>query len=414
MNYEIVRPIGRGGMGEVYLARDPRLHREVALKTLRRDLAGTELEPRLREEARLLARLNHPHIVQIHDITEYEGRLALVMEHVEGQNLHIALREKRGSPGDLLRWLAEVAAALACAHGAGIAHRDLKPENVLITRDGTAKVTDFGIAAEAAGAGDRADDLLALGRLGARLLEDIPDPSPAVRHLVDRLQSRRASQRPQAEDAAEALRLAWHESQQEETAPPRDRPGRSPGLPLAALAAVLALASAAAWWLLTPDNGPQRVAVLEPRITADGELSEDQLAGLRTTVQQALRQAALEDPALELIGQAETAALAGTPRTLAAALGADEVIAPTLRCGSRGCDLAIERTDPAGAVLNRRASSLPVEAELASYNVVLQQWRLLYPERNPAEARPRRSATRLSRVPATLPARTRTAGGSGE
>src|SRR5262245_4857938 len=134
--YEILAPLGAGGMGEVYRARDTRLEREVALKVLPGDLAGDlARRARFEQEARVLAALNHPNILGIFDI----GDSYVVMELVEGSTL-------RGAQLSLRKVLdigAQIAEGLAAAHGAGITHRDLKPDNVMVTKHGRGKVLRF-------------------------------------------------------------------------------------------------------------------------------------------------------------------------------------------------------------------------------------------------------------------------------
>ena len=146
--YRIERIIGQGGMGQVYLARDEQLERLVAIKRLREDGANADHLERFQREAKFLAKLNHPCIVQIYDFIEEPGGCSLVMEYVEGVNLAHKLREECPSSSERLQWLHEIAAGLACAHSAGILHRDLKPENIIVNRAGHAKLTDFGIARE--------------------------------------------------------------------------------------------------------------------------------------------------------------------------------------------------------------------------------------------------------------------------
>ena len=150
--YEILSPIGAGGMGEVYRARDTRLDREVAIKVLPEQFSrNQESRQRFEREAKVLSNLTHPNICPLHDIGEHNGSHYLVMELLEGETLtqHIA---KGPLPLEqLLRVGAEVAAALDKAHRAGIVHRDLKPGNIILTKSG-AKLLDFGLAKSAADA----------------------------------------------------------------------------------------------------------------------------------------------------------------------------------------------------------------------------------------------------------------------
>jgi serine/threonine-protein kinase len=146
--YKILSPLGAGGMGEVYLARDERLERNVALKVLSGEY--TQSADRLRrfeQEARAAARLNHPAIAHVYEVGEADGVHFIAMEYVEGETLNVTIRRERGELPKLLKYLSEeVADGLAKAHAAGIVHRDLKPDNVMIARDGYAKILDFGLA----------------------------------------------------------------------------------------------------------------------------------------------------------------------------------------------------------------------------------------------------------------------------
>jgi eukaryotic-like serine/threonine-protein kinase len=155
--YAIERELGRGGMATVYLARDLRHDREVAVKVLESHVAPTGAERFLRE-IRTAARLTHPHVLGVHDSGESEGRLYYVMPYVAGETLRARLTRDGALPmGDALRLLRELADALAYAHTNGVMHRDLKPENVLLS-GGHAVVADFGIAkaiAAATSSGDR-------------------------------------------------------------------------------------------------------------------------------------------------------------------------------------------------------------------------------------------------------------------
>jgi eukaryotic-like serine/threonine-protein kinase len=145
--YEILAPLGAGGMGEVYRARDTKLGRDVALKILPDTLASDpERLVRFEREAKTLASLNHPHIAHIHGFEDSGSTRALVMELVEGEDL--AERIVRGpiSPDEALPLARQIAEALEAAHEQGIIHRDLKPANIKVRPDGTVKVLDFGLA----------------------------------------------------------------------------------------------------------------------------------------------------------------------------------------------------------------------------------------------------------------------------
>src|SRR5262249_14959325 len=145
--YEIRSKIGEGGMGEVYLAEDARLHRKVALKVLPADLASNrDRMRRFEQEAQAAAALNHPNIAHIYEIGEADGVNFIAMEVIDGQTLRQYIHGRQTDLSKLLRHLQHVADVLAKAHAAVIVHRDLKPDNIMITRDGHAKILDFGLA----------------------------------------------------------------------------------------------------------------------------------------------------------------------------------------------------------------------------------------------------------------------------
>ena len=145
--YEVVAPLGAGGMGEVYRARDPRLQRDVAIKILPRSLSH---EPdrlrRFEQEARAAGSLNHPNILAVYDVGTHEGSPYLVTELLEGASLRVRLEGGALSARKTTEYAVQTAYGLAAAHDKGIVHRDLKPDNIFICRDGRAKILDFGLA----------------------------------------------------------------------------------------------------------------------------------------------------------------------------------------------------------------------------------------------------------------------------
>ncbi len=156
--YRIAARIGAGGMGEVYQARDSRLGRDVALKVLPDAFAfDEERRTRFQREARLLASLNHPHIAAIHGIEQADGRLALVLELVEGPTLAERLERGPIPPAEAAAIAAEIARALDAAHDKGVIHRDLKPANIKLAPGRGVKVLDFGLAKAFAPVGDQPD-----------------------------------------------------------------------------------------------------------------------------------------------------------------------------------------------------------------------------------------------------------------
>src|SRR5216684_1329092 len=143
--YEVLSPLGAGGMGEVYRAKDPRLGRDVAIKVLPASFsADPDRLRRFEQEARAAGILNHSNITAVYDIGTHEGAPYVVQELLEGETLRAALAGARLSPKKAIDYALQIANGLAAAHEKGIVHRDLKPENLFVTRDGRVKILDFG------------------------------------------------------------------------------------------------------------------------------------------------------------------------------------------------------------------------------------------------------------------------------
>jgi Tol biopolymer transport system component/predicted Ser/Thr protein kinase len=146
--YEILAPLGAGGMGEVYRARDAKLGREIAVKVLPTAMASDpDRRQRFEQEARAASALNHPNILTVYDIAESDGAIYIAMELVEGKTLRELVASDDPLPTKkLLEFAVQIAEGLAKAHAAGIVHRDLKPENLMVSKDGFVKILDFGLA----------------------------------------------------------------------------------------------------------------------------------------------------------------------------------------------------------------------------------------------------------------------------
>src|SRR5262249_46866084 len=146
-HYEIVSLLGAGGMGEVYLAEDPRLSRQVAIKMLPAEFAkDTDRLRRFEQEARATSALNHPNILTVYDIGAYEGAPYIVAELLEGEELSELIKQGAITPRKAVDCARQIAEGLAAAHAKGVVHRDLKPENLFVTNDGRVKILDFGLA----------------------------------------------------------------------------------------------------------------------------------------------------------------------------------------------------------------------------------------------------------------------------
>ncbi|HYV41588.1 MAG TPA: serine/threonine-protein kinase, partial [Thermoanaerobaculia bacterium] len=167
--YEILAPLGAGGMGEVYRARDDRLKREVAVKVLPASFSNDpERLRRFEQEAQAAGGLNHPNILAIHDIGTLEGAPYIVSELLEGETLRERLSSGALPVRKAIDYAVQIAHGLAAAHEKGIVHRDLKPENLFVTRDGRVKILDFGLAK------------LTQPESGARELTELPTAAAAT------------------------------------------------------------------------------------------------------------------------------------------------------------------------------------------------------------------------------------------
>lgn len=146
-HYRILRKLGEGGMGQVYLAEDAKLNRWVALKFLPSQYASDEgFKARFKREAQVAAALSHPNVITIHEVAEHENRPYIATEYVEGESLKDSVARKELPVSKVIDVATQICQGLAKAHEAGIIQRDIKPQNVLIGQDGRARILDFGLA----------------------------------------------------------------------------------------------------------------------------------------------------------------------------------------------------------------------------------------------------------------------------
>ncbi len=381
--YTIVRPLGRGGMGQVYLAEDTQLQRKVAIKCLRPELSEARWQENLKREALVLARLNHPNIVQVHDIVEMGDAFAIVTEYVDGRNLHILLRERQPAYTERLQWLMEIAAGLAAAHAQGISHNDLKPENILVGTGNVAKINDFGIASTDT---DLGEDILALAGLMQTLLDGTGEQNPLIDHLLKRMLERKPAKRPAAAEVADELRYIWLEATQAETPlpPGLDKQRRSPLRAWAgvALAAAIALGFTGYLGLGGGKAKAHRyIAVLPARLDIDDTSDARKYALLASSVQQGLYEAVSQADGFSLVSPAETGQQAGSPQEIGLALNADELLIPSIKCVLGHCELSTERlAAPDFRLQDQRTGALLPELTLEAFQIARHQWSALYGE----------------------------------
>lgn len=409
--YSVLRLLGSGGMGDVFLAFDARLGRQVAIKQIRSDVpTGRRARERLRREASAVANLSHPAIVHVYDILTDESGDSIVMEYVEGETLS-SLRERGPLPVPMTVSVGrQIAEGLTAAHDAGLLHRDLKTGNVMLSRSGQAKILDFGLVkrqpsaagdtpakdesltAEGALIGtlpsmspeqargeplDARSDLFSLGVLLyelctgeapfkaatpemtlARLLTETPTPiavrNPAVpaplERLVQELLEKEPDRRPSsASDVASRLR-ALEGPDAAGSAPRRSK--RFTGRLKVALAgtAVVAAALGLFWRKGTPS--PRAVVLVPDPAPPTGD------AGARGrevafVVREAVVRALTELDGVEPVGPEEVSVDALGVSRAAAAVGATEVVLPSLDCNGSTCRVGLRRQDAAtGRVLS--------------------------------------------------------------
>jgi len=326
-NFEIVELLGRGGMGEVWRARDARLRRDVAIKVLP---AGLSRDPdriaRFQREARAVSALNHPNIVAVHDIGCDNGTYWIASELVRGDNLRRMIEACPLPAPKTIEIVVQVAAGLAAAHAAGLVHRDLKPDNIMVTRDGQVKILDFGLAKQrrtvqdsttidltdegvvlgTAGymspeqvrgeAADHRSDLFSFGVvlyemlcgkrpfggnssvevMSAILKEEVPELPPTVPPALELIVRRCLEKEPErrfqnAADLAFALQPA------SPSLPPRPRPSSARKWVISA-AALIAIAGGLLFWLSRPLPPPRVTGIV--RITRDNRQRAHQVCPL--------------------------------------------------------------------------------------------------------------------------------------
>jgi serine/threonine-protein kinase len=439
--YRVLEPLGRGGMGEVFLAYDDRLDRRVAIKRIRPDAGITpERRERFRREARLSARLNHPAIVQIYDILTEDDLESIVMEYVEGADLHALLGRGPLDVEQTVRLARQLADGLDAAHRQGIVHRDLKAENVLVTASGQAKITDFGIARLLAQASDgeesltrvdavlgtcrimspeqargepvdRRTDLFAFGVLLYEALTGISpfqaenalatlnrvvhhrqcpvrEVNPAVPErlsvLVDNLLEKEPALRPSsAGQVLRALDEIANDSaatlgtlQETVQGEPGAPPVRRRRLLVASILALAALAAAGVGYLAVPRTAARPLYVGVLRPEIGGGNREAEI--LAAGVRIALLKGLVSLEGISAQGFDEVDAAAGSPRQVARAVSVDEIVRSRLDCRPEACRVALDRLRADGGVRRSVRFEVPTDDLSVAASVVAQNLRQVY------------------------------------
>jgi tetratricopeptide (TPR) repeat protein/tRNA A-37 threonylcarbamoyl transferase component Bud32 len=478
--YRILKPLGAGGMGEVFLAYDDRLDRRVAVKRIHPEAgANPERRERFRREARMAARLSHPAIVQVFDILQDNGSDYIVMEYVEGMSLRDLVARGPLEVRQVLDLARELADGLDAAHREGIVHRDLKTENILITPSGRPKITDFGIAKRLLAGGeedsltgshivlgtfrsmspeqargepvDHRTDLFALGVLLyetltgnspfaaenaattlTRVLTHRQTPvrelNPAVSEglscLVDCLLEKDPFRRPNSagqvrreldgfalSTAATAGAVGTETDDATIVEPLRplppatitplvDRSGEGTGRfrPVRWIAVALALVliaavAAVSYRALRRPEAPVYVAVLAPEIgtgAGDGEI-ELLASGVRVALLQGLT--SLEGISPQAFEEVD--AVSGTPREIARAVAADELVGSRLDCRTEVCRVALTRRRGGdGSVLWAESLEIPADDLALAASAVRSRIQQGYPQNDVREGRAEPSAAR--------------------
>ena len=438
-HYRLLRPLGRGGMGVVYLAEDVELGREVAIKFLHHWRAARPAdEVRFRREAQAAAALDHPNIGTVYEVGEHEGERFLAMAFYKGTTLAqlLAAAPDRRLPVATAASIAgQLASALAAAHAAGIVHRDLKPENVMVLPDGRVKLLDFGLARRldaqalteegtAMGTaaymapeqllGERtgtAADLWALGVVlhemltgrkpfgGERagmvhsilheapppLREARPDTPSVLEGIVSHCLVKKPGDRWPAADVLSELQAAgfWSSGSDAVHLPRR----RTPRPWWIAGAAVLLAAAALAAFLLTRKPAPTvYVAVLKPEIA--GSLSPEDQARVTANIQAALLRTVAALEGLAALSPSQVNPVKGSPMAVARAVAAGEVIASRADCAGDLCQVSLQRLDGRdGRVLWSEALPVPSSSPRLFADSVAAALRHVYGERRLRVAR---------------------------
>ncbi|MEM0954539.1 MAG: protein kinase [Pseudomonadota bacterium] len=373
--YQVIRPLAQGGMGQLYLATDTKLNRNIVLKVLRDEVLSDDYQGYLQQEGLNLARLSHPHIRQLFDIESAGQRTALVLEYVDGRDLRAYLLENSPDYVERLRLLQETAAGLAAAHAAGITHNDLKAENVLVANDGTVKVSDFGLAQSG---NSTVQDVKALGALAKSVLQDCADTTDQLSHLLASLTSTVAMNRPTAREAAAAFQACWLESTQAVTAVPKRRGALQPVVAIS-LIIILAAVGLLAQKLWEADDQQTYVAVLPSTVKNGNRLSDASAQALQSLVDAAIAESLAVDARVLLKRIEVEPDTAQDLQSLGIAQALDEWIASEIECLEAICNVSVMRLSTAsGAVLASRTIPVAQDALLDSYQLMRETFPQLY------------------------------------